>query len=106
MTKFLELWEKSPEHTRVAYGYEFFEGCAIRLEEHLRDARPDIDEVISVMEEAITAIVPKAHYIPCEKVAWLFTVLSWLPDKVMDKLAVKALLPELIKPSYQTTENT
>lgn len=107
MAQFNELWSRSPEHVRVAYSYEFFEACGQQLDEHLRDVRSNIDEVVDTMIEAITTVVPKPHYIPHAKTFWLFTLLNSLPDKVMDKLALKTLFPESVLPaSCETPHNT
>lgn len=78
-------WSETPTEVKEAYGDEYFDAFLENIGMQMKRARPNIDEVIDLMENAVTHVTPKIRYVPASSVIRA-TILMYLPSIVTDRL--------------------
>lgn len=89
-TEYLEAqnrksWSETPTEIKDAYGDEYFDAFLKNIGVQMQRAKPNIDEVIDLMEQAVTDVNPKIRYVPSSSIIRA-TILTYLPSFVTDRL--------------------
>ncbi|XP_064595490.1 17-beta-hydroxysteroid dehydrogenase type 6-like [Liolophura sinensis] len=79
-------WAETPTEIKEDYGQEYFDAFLKNLKAHVNNARPNVDEVIDLMVEAVVTEDPKTRYVPY----WLSyirsSIIMYLPTSLADRL--------------------
>lgn len=79
-------WAETPTEIKEDYGQEYFDAFLKTLKDHVNNARPNVDEVIDLMVEAVMTEDPKTRYVPY----WLSyirsSIIMYLPTSLADRL--------------------
>lgn len=78
-------WSETPTEVKEAYGDDYFDAFLENIDLQMKRAKPNIDEVIDLMENAVTHVTPKIRYIPSSSIIRA-TILMYLPSIVTDRL--------------------
>ncbi|XP_060581278.1 17-beta-hydroxysteroid dehydrogenase type 6-like isoform X6 [Ruditapes philippinarum] len=78
-------WSETPTEVKEAYGDEYFDAFLENIGTQMKRAKSNINEVIDLMENAVTDVTPKIRYVPSSSIIRA-TILTYLPSKVTDKL--------------------
>ncbi|XP_045214846.2 17-beta-hydroxysteroid dehydrogenase type 6-like isoform X2 [Mercenaria mercenaria] len=78
-------WSETPTEVKEAYGDEYFDAFLENIGVQMKRAKSNINEVIDLMENAVTDANPKIRYVPSSSIIRA-TILTYLPSKVTDKL--------------------
>ncbi|XP_059156838.1 17-beta-hydroxysteroid dehydrogenase type 6-like [Physella acuta] len=79
-------WAETPTDVRADYGEEYFDAFLKQVTLSLRQARPNVQEVVDNMVEAVCAEHPSYRYVPYWKYRLRAFVISNLPVTWSDKL--------------------
>ncbi|KAM3935127.1 retinol dehydrogenase 16-like [Leptodactylus fuscus] len=82
--KLNELWEKTSEEIRNAYGQQYFEKYSQTLCKGLSNLNPNLHLVTDCIEHAITAVYPKTRYSAGLDAKLFFIPLSYCPTAISD----------------------
>lgn len=78
-------WSETPTEVKNAYGDEYFDAFLENIGVQMKRAKPNINEVIDLMVNAVTDVNPKIRYVPSSSIIRA-TILTYLPSKITDKL--------------------
>ncbi|KAK3608185.1 hypothetical protein CHS0354_039199 [Potamilus streckersoni] len=92
-------WSETPTEVKDVYGEEYFDAFLKNITEQMKRARPNVNEVIERMLDAVTNESPKSRYVPYWLSKIRLIILAHLPSSVTDKL-LNVYMPN-IKPSNE-----
>lgn len=78
-------WSETPTEVKEAYGDEYFDAFLKNIGVQMQRAKPNINEVIDLMEDAVIDASPKVRYVPSSSIIRA-TILTYLPSFVTDRL--------------------
>ena len=83
-------WSETPTDVKEAYGEEYFDDFLHNIGKHMDRAKPNVNEVVDLMEDAVMAVEPRVRYVPASSVVRA-TILTCLPSSVTDRMFQKQL---------------
>jgi len=78
-------WSETPTEVKDAYGDEYFDAFLKNIGTQMERAKPNVDEVIDLMVDAVVNESPRVRYVPSSSIIRA-TILTYLPGCVTDKL--------------------
>jgi len=82
----MKSWAETPTEVKDDYGEEYFDTFLKEMEKALEMARPNLNEVVDNMVEAVCVANPCHRYVPYWKSRLRAHIISYLPAFVTDKL--------------------
>jgi NAD(P)-dependent dehydrogenase (short-subunit alcohol dehydrogenase family) len=79
-------WAETPTEVRADYGEEYFDTFLKQITLSLKQARPNVQEVVDNMVDAVCSQHPSYRYVPYWKFRIRAFVISSLPTTISDKL--------------------
>uniref|UniRef100_A0A0B7BBX8 Uncharacterized protein n=1 Tax=Arion vulgaris TaxID=1028688 RepID=A0A0B7BBX8_9EUPU len=79
-------WAETPTEVREDYGEEYFDTFLKQVTISLKQARPNVQEVVDNMVEAVCSQHPSYRYVPYWRFRLRAFIISSLPTSISDKL--------------------
>lgn len=77
-------WSETPPEVKEVYGEEYFDAFLTNIGEQMKRARPNVNEVIELMERAVTETKPQIRYVPRHSI-FIALMLEHLPTSMTDR---------------------